>query len=106
MKHYCPCCGFSGLEAPAYRDIGAPPWTGHGPPPYCLRYGDPSYEVCSCCGFEFGNDDDPGTAHGDGFEEYRRQWVASGAGWFNPEKCPRGWSLAAQFRLAGIAPEG
>jgi rubredoxin len=37
----------------------------------------PSYEVCPNCGFEFGNDDNPGTEAGVSFEQYRTEWVAT-----------------------------
>jgi hypothetical protein len=37
--------------------------------------GTPSYEVCPNCGFEFGNDDNPGgTAAPASFAEYRAEW--------------------------------
>jgi hypothetical protein len=35
--------------------------------------GRPSYEVCSRCEFEFGNDDNPATAEPDSFESYRAE---------------------------------
>lgn len=47
-------------------------------PPYEDSLGRPSYEVCHSCGFEFGNDDNPGTATPMSFEEYRREWDADG----------------------------
>jgi hypothetical protein len=102
VRHYCPCCGYDGLEGPAYAELGAPPWLHLEGPPYFPHPGFPSYEVCACCGFEFGNDDDPGTAPGDSFEDYRRQWVASGAEWFDPTKQPKDWDLAKQLWRAGI----
>lgn len=40
MKYICPVCGFKGLTEPAYDDQG-----------------NHSYEICSCCGFQFGFDD-------------------------------------------------
>ena len=60
VKHYCPCCGYDGLSCPAYSELGPPPWPRLGEPPYSSHLGFPSYEVCSCCGFEYGLDDDPG----------------------------------------------
>ena len=47
-------------------------------PPYEKFLGRPSYEVCPNCGFEFGNDDNPGTAAPASFAEYRAEWVARG----------------------------
>ena len=60
-------------------------------PPYENSLGQPSYEVCHSCGFEFGNDDNPGTASPVSFDEYRREWEADGrplfaGGQFMPEK--------------------
>lgn len=37
------------------------------------KYNNPSYEVCSSCGFEFGVDDDNYT-----YEEWREKWIARG----------------------------
>jgi hypothetical protein len=36
------------------------------------------YEVCLNCGFEFGNDDNPGTAPPTLFEEFLAEWKAKG----------------------------
>ena len=48
-------------------------------PPYEDFLGKPSYEVCPNCGFEVGNDDNPGTAAPSSFAEYRAQWMAGGS---------------------------
>lgn len=103
IKHYCPCCGFADLSAPAYRLLGSPPWPNHGPPPYELRYGLPSYDVCYCCGFEFGNDDNPGTSAPVTFEAYRATWIADGCPWFDASKRPSGWLADEQMSAAGIS---
>ena len=71
-------------------------------PPYAQHFGAPSYDVCDCCGFEFGNDDEPGTAPPISFSQYRREWIAEGAAWFDPAKRPTGWSLNEQLRKAGL----
>lgn len=102
-KHYCPCCGFADLNAPAYRSIGSPPWPNHGAPPYELRYGLPSYDVCHCCGFEFGNDDNPGTSTPVTFEAYRATWIADGCLWFDASKRPGDWRVDEQLSAAGIS---
>ncbi|ONI74417.1 hypothetical protein BWI15_14000 [Kribbella sp. ALI-6-A] len=52
-------------------------------PPYRDYLGQPSYEVCPRCGFEFGNDDDPGTAPPVSFYQYRAEWEAKGRPWFD-----------------------
>jgi hypothetical protein len=102
VKNYCPCCGYPGLDAPAYRRLGPPPWSHPGPPPYERWYGDPSYEVCPCCGFEFGNDDNPGTAAPSSFERYRQEWIAAGCPWLDPSQRPAGWRLEEQLVAVGI----
>jgi hypothetical protein len=63
-------------------------------------WGMPSYEVCACCGYEFGNDDDPGTAAGIAFEEYLAEWTREGCQWFDKGERPANWSLQAQLDLA------
>lgn len=69
----CPVCGEASLSVPPYAD-----YTGTVPegarPPYEAVLGRPSYEVCPVCEFEFGNDDNPGTAPPDSFDDYRREW--------------------------------
>jgi hypothetical protein len=68
-----------------------------------LVWGKPSYEVCHCCGFEFGFDDEPESGVvGSSFEESRREWIAGGCVWFYPELQPADWSLSAQLETAGI----
>jgi hypothetical protein len=104
VKHCCPCCGYEGLEVPAYRHLGPPPWFHIGPPPYERWYGDPSYEVCACCGFEFGNDDNPGTSAPVTFEEHWQDWAASGWQWFDPAKRPADWDRVQQLRRIGVTP--
>lgn len=104
----CPCCGFDGLTCPPYRemkDVTAAA-TNKVTPPYAMAYGMPSYDVCDCCGFEFGNDDEPGgTAAPNSFESYRREWIANGCDWFCPESKPVGWSLERQLRNLALSPE-
>ena len=41
QKNICPVCGYSHLK--------------EGP---CDEFGCSTYEICPCCGFEFGFDDD------------------------------------------------
>jgi rubredoxin len=79
----CPVCGYDKLTAPPYENW--PPPAGLAiRPPYEDFLGMPSYEVCDQCGFEFGNDDNPGgTAAPTSFEEYRREWENEGRPWFN-----------------------
>lgn len=69
----CPVCGYEGLkESPVSRQ------------------NTPSYEICSCCGFEFGFDHDP-------FIAFRRRWIENGAPWFMPNLKPENWELEKQL---------
>lgn len=70
----CPVCGHPGLEQSPY-EVWPPPADLELTPPYEDFLGQPSYEVCPRCGFEFGNDDNPGTgATPASFDGYRRDW--------------------------------
>jgi RNA polymerase subunit RPABC4/transcription elongation factor Spt4 len=73
----CPVCGSRELTSPPY-ETWPPPAGAVLSPPYAKQLGAPSYEVCPNCGFEFGNDDDPGTAPARTFEDYRVEWIAEG----------------------------
>jgi hypothetical protein len=53
-KYICPICGYDGLEEPPYSEDG-----------------EPSFEICDCCGNEFGYDD---IACGKTIEDLRRKW--------------------------------
>ena len=86
----CPCCGCKGLRSLPYAD-----WPGDLPvgaePPYEELFGRPSYKVCPWCGFEFGNDDNPGTASPLSFSEYRSRWLQDGCPWFKPDQRRTTW---------------
>lgn len=74
----CPVCGSPELTAAPYATW--PPPAGMSiRPPYEEQLGRASYEICPNCGFEFGNDDNPGTALPASFEEYRAEWEADGS---------------------------
>ncbi len=73
----CPVCQWPGLESKPY-EIWPPPEGLVLSPPYHRQLGSPSYEECDQCGFEFGQEDNPGTAAPQSFEEYRDEWQAGG----------------------------
>ncbi|MBI5563389.1 MAG: histidine phosphatase family protein [Chloroflexi bacterium] len=103
--HYyvCPVCGYDQLDRPPYANIGFPPYKYSLKPPYYAHYGQPSYDVCSCCGFEYGNDDEPGTvSSARSFQEYLSDWIENGLLWFKPDKRPNDWSLEDQLQKYGI----
>ena len=78
MKYICPVCG--------YPELGELPYDSDG---------NPSYEVCDCCGFEFGFDDD---SNGISFQDYREKWIKEGSKWFSPDKKPAKWDLSEQLK--------
>lgn len=85
MQHpSCPVCGFAEMPYP--------------PVPF---------NVCPCCGTEYGVDDHKRTYH-----ELRLEWIAAGKPWFSDVRFPRkGWSASLQLITAGygadlIAPVG
>jgi hypothetical protein len=71
--HTCPVCWFANLPYPAT-----------------------DYNICPCCGTEFGNDDDVST-----WDELREIWIAKGMQWFFGHP-PYGWSAEAQLLNAGF----
>lgn len=76
--HICPVCGYDRLTEQPYDS-----------------YGCASFEICSCCGFEFGYDDlDQGMT----FEKYRVKWIKNNYHWFNEDKKPIDWDLAQQLK--------
>ncbi|MEW5953608.1 MAG: hypothetical protein AB1815_07690 [Bacillota bacterium] len=78
----CPVCGYEKLYEPAYN-----------------KYGYGSHEICPCCGYQFGyDDDDQGISH----EEYRNNWLKSGAKWFDASTKPDNWDAKTQLLRIGI----
>lgn len=78
-ENVCPVCGFSALAEPAYDD------------------GLASFEICPCCGTEFGYDD-ASVSH----DILRERWIAAGYPWWAPEGPPSDWRPETQ--LMNIAP--
>jgi hypothetical protein len=83
-RNACPVCGYASLQAPA--------WSGDSP----------SYEICPCCGTEFGYDDfattedDRKTRH----LELRASWIERGCSWWSAGlDPPEGWDPTAQLRM-------
>jgi hypothetical protein len=74
----CPVCGFRGLVDPPRSPDGIA-----------------SFEICRCCAFQFGFDDD---SEGLSYQEYRQRWVANGSKWWSNEiAAPNGWNAAVQL---------
>ena len=53
----------------------------------------PSFDICACCGTEFGYEDATLTA----IRNYRQEWLRNGARWWDPKLQPEGWNLEAQL---------
>ncbi len=83
MNYQCPICGWPELvEPPRAKD------------------GSPSFEICPCCGFEFGFDDDDQRIT---YAQWRTRWIAEGMVWWSFSRPPpKEWSPAEQVsKLAG-----
>ena len=83
-KFTCPICGWGDLEfQPRSETTGG------------------SYEICPCCGFQFGYDDEDQDISD---EEWRRRWVAKGMPWFaRTRRPPPGWDPVEQLRRLSLA---
>ena len=73
----CRICGLIQLEAP---------WGEDGK--------TPNFEICACCGVEFGYEDSTIT----GIKSYRKNWLDAGATWEEENEKPDNWSIDAQLR--------
>lgn len=54
----------------------------------------PTYEICPCCGVEFGNED----YIIETTKQYRQKWLREGANWFEPKEKPKKWDKEEQFK--------
>lgn len=81
VRNYeCPVCG--------YPDLTEPPFVG----------GEASFEICPCCGVEFGYQD-TGRTHA----QLRKQWIDSGMPWHSRAQGPStSWDPKEQLRLAEL----
>ena len=59
----------------------------------------PSFDICDCCGVEFGYED----ATLGAVRRYRTEWVNKGGPWFVPDARPEQWDMDDQLR--GVAEE-
>ncbi len=70
-KNTCPVCGYDGLYEPPYNEKGSG-----------------SYEICPCCGFQFGYDDFPYEEREQLFAQWRERWKNGGKKWFSTVRRP------------------
>ena len=81
MENICPVCGYNNLYDPPYNSEGLG-----------------SFEICPCCGFEFGCDDFPNKV--EAHEQWRKKWIAQGFRWFSQCRLPpNGWEPQIQLIL-------
>ena len=79
IKFTCPVCGYPYLNEPP-RSPG----------------GGGSLEICPCCWFEFGFDDDD---RGFTYEQWRERWISEGKPWKSPSRRPPpNWDADEQLR--------
>ena len=77
-EHTCPVCGYDAE----------------------LEFRPRDYQVCACCGTEFGYDDRVLT-----HEQLRAEWMARACRWFDVEEPkPFGWNAYDQLRKAEFVP--
>jgi hypothetical protein len=62
------------------------------------EFGGGSFEICPCCGFQFGVNDD---GEGISYDDWRRKWENGGMKWASFDiKPPRDWKPVAKFAAA------
>lgn len=81
QKFNCNICGYPNLDQPPRDETGGP-----------------SFEICPCCGGEFGYNDTTIQAE----QSYRRNWIHNGTKWFIFGLKPADWSLRDQLLNIGI----
>jgi hypothetical protein len=81
-KYICPVCGYPDLEEPAWD----------------INTGSPSFDICPCCGCEYGYED----AKPEGKMRHLQKWVKSGANWFESDLKPANWNLREQLLRVNV----
>lgn len=75
-NYYCRVCGLEQVD---------PPWGEDEK--------NPSFEICECCGVEFGYED----SLIQGVKKYRQEWLNKRANWHEPKYQPQDWDLKSQL---------
>jgi hypothetical protein len=73
----CRICGYSSITYP---------WGTDG--------ASPSFEICPCCGVQFGKEDRTLEA----IKAYRAEWIRKGGRWFSKNEKPVEWDMDAQLK--------
>jgi len=77
LNYYCRVCGLKQQTKP---------WGEDGK--------TPTFDICSCCGVEFGYED----AKPLSVKKYREKWLQASADWFSKKEKPKNWSLEEQLK--------
>jgi hypothetical protein len=81
QRYLCPVCGYPDLDVPPYDEAG------------CA-----TFNICPCCGTEFGYDD-AARQHA----EIRKRWIGDGMRWWSGSQSPpRGWDPESQLERANL----
>lgn len=84
MQNLCLVCGYGQLYEPPVDERGIS-----------------SDEICPCCGFHYGFDDDDIRDGIDVYEIWREEWVSGGCMWFSEgRKPPEDWNPVRQLQGA------
>jgi hypothetical protein len=70
-----------------------------GEPIYGLDGHSPTFNICDCCGVEFGYEDTILPA----IYRYRGQWIQTGCLWHSRRSQPEDWNLAQQMTQIPLA---
>ena len=62
-------------------------------PPWGDDDATPSFEICDCCGVEFGYEDTTRAS----VARYRESWLKAGARWQSPRMRPESWNVYRQL---------
>ena len=78
IKHHCRVCGLFHEDLPWGEDDKTP-----------------TYEICSCCGVEFGY----GDTTLENVRALRGGWLSSGCEWLEPSDKPKNWDAEEQIKM-------
>ena len=84
-QHNCRVCGLYIID---------PPWGEDGQ--------SPTYEICSCCGVEFGHED----YTIESTIQYRKKWLSNNLKWFDDRQRPSNWDFEKQMKDIPIEYRG
>lgn len=54
----------------------------------------PTFNICDCCGVEFGYED----CNLEAVQAFRKKWLQEGNKWWNPKAKPQSWLLEEQMK--------